>query len=563
MTGTGIKRLSDRPWATAEQALLEAGKSAELTAAFQTVAETESDGRPKFTPKVCRELARVITCRAYGPALLELSHLVVAAEACVGNGRYEDFFWNSGPARSSVFQGYAARRLGAASAVSRPATAGPAGLDLGYGDGVFSISYARMPFLSALMEFLVTTLGYADLDDIWRDMLARGPSKQIVSGTANRLSKALYDYLKEHLPTAQNHRRFARLVAFLAERENGDFEAQSIDDEAVFDFWLGASARQSQDAVDFRTFAHAFRSFVRLRQLLEEARAGQALQQASSIGPDWESGEVEPDSVTRLVEACDETGNPLERLRSPPANGIKFLTKTEAASLELLIDCGEVAFALPLSLMRCEIFGAAQSRISQALRRKLLAEEVIALIDRSVPETYEQRRERYSRLSRHAEKMRLASLHALTRARRPEAVIILRTLRPSVDLEPMLGALARPEPRGDSVVPFSPAAMAERLVADLEDPDIADGTLAEVMKEARQAYRSCARQGFEPLDDMDHGDADRFLSGAEALSDLQKQVAGFCDRLDRIFLPRGGWTEQFAADREVFGEQFHLIYGGT
>ncbi len=563
MIGDGIKRLSDRPWATAEQALLEAGKSAELTAAFQTVAETDTDGRRKFAPKVCRELARVITCRAYGPALLELSHLVVAAEACGGNGNYEDFFWDSGPARSSAFRSYAERRLGPAADMSRLATAGEFGIDLRYADGCFSITYSRMAFLSALMEFLVTTLGYADLDDLWQEMLTRGPSKQVVSASANQLSKMLYNHLKEHLPTAQNHRRFARLVAYLTERENGDFEAQSIDDEAVFDFWLGASPRKSQDGVDFRTFAHVFRSFVRLRQVLEEARLRQAMQQPSSIGPDREKGEVDPHSLLRLVETFDDAESPLERLRSPPVNGVKFLTKTEAASIELLIDCGEVALAMPLSLMRCEIFGAAQARISQALRRKLAVEEVIALIDRSVLETYAQRRERYAHMGRHVQKMRLASLHALTRARRPEAVIVLRTLRPGIDLRPLLGALSEPQPQDDRIVPISTAAVAERLVAGFEDPNVVDATLDGVMKEARQAFRACARQGFESAEDMDHAGADRFLTGAEALGDLQAQITGFCDKLDRIFLPCGGWAEQFAADREVFGEQFHLLYGGT
>lgn len=75
--------------------VLEAGKSAELNAAFRNVAEVTTPlGDLKYPPRVCRDLAQVIVCRNYAKPVLQLCHLVNAADAC-GRGResYERFFF--------------------------------------------------------------------------------------------------------------------------------------------------------------------------------------------------------------------------------------------------------------------------------------------------------------------------------------------------------------------------------------------------------------------------------------------------------------------------------------
>ena len=95
--------------AVAERLLLEADKSAELANAFRTVADAEADGQPKFTEVICRDLVRTVVCRVYALPLLELCHLIRAADGCAGG--YEAFFWGGGPARAGAFRGYAERNL--------------------------------------------------------------------------------------------------------------------------------------------------------------------------------------------------------------------------------------------------------------------------------------------------------------------------------------------------------------------------------------------------------------------------------------------------------------------
>lgn len=547
--------------ATVEQLDLVAGGSPELAAAFQTVSDTEARGLPKFTPRTCRNLLHSVVCRAYAPAMLEVCHLITVAEACSRSPRrYEEFFWDSGPACTPGFRAYVDRELFGAAETAPHVSADHAKVDINYADGSFAVTYARMPFLSAMVEFLVTVLGYGELDDLWQTMLSRGPTAASVSDTANQLSRLLYGYLKDHLPTAQNHRKFACLVAFLQDLGDGDFGPTAIDDAVVLEFWLTQSGKDGSENPDFRTFSSAFRAFVRLRQVLEEAHDFRALSNARRIGPDREAGEVDPDSIRKLAENIEEAENPLAALQDPPANAIKFLNKTEAADLAMLVACGKTSLTLPLSLMRCEVFGAAQARISQAQRRKLAPEALRALIVNCVQDNYLARQSRLAGLAKHIDRMLLASLHMLAVARRLEAVTLVTTLRPDIDLRPLAKFLIAGDDDG-KIVQLDGIAIRERLIAAMACPRTVGPELASLMGEASKAFKSLSRQGFGGAVAARPGTGEGFASGAQPLVEIRQQLTAFRQKLWRMKLPQGDWEEQFGADSKTFRKQFLLLYG--
>lgn len=548
-------------WASAEQVLLEASKSPELAAALQTVGDAEIGRVAKFPLRACRDLARVVVCRNYGPAVLELCHLIVAAEACGREPqRYEDFFWDSGPATAAGFRAY----LNRGSARGRPGrdtlTVTGAGVEIAYPDGGFAITYARMPFLSALMEFLITAIGYAELDDLCRSLFTAGPTKARVSASANALSKKIYGYLTHHLTSAQSQRKFVCLVAFLKARGHGDFGPEAIDDAAVLEFWLTRTESEAARNADFKMFLSAFRAFVRLRQALEEARDLEALSGPRSIGSDREAGEVDPAQVQHLVETVQEADNPLAALARPPASGVKFLTKTEAAALDLLVDCGKAAWALPLSLLRCEAFGPSQARISQALRRKTGRAALRALIRDGAGQSYLDRQAGFRHLAGHLERVLLAALHALVRARRSEALTLVMELGPEIDLQPLAKVLVTSGADG-KVVPLQGAAFRERLMDALEDPEASGPQLAALMAQAGKAFRSLTRQGFREADVARPDGIEGVAAGTQAVIGLKRHLEDFRQALRRTRLAAGDWERQFETDRETFRAQFVILYG--
>ena len=548
---------------SAEQIILEAGKSPELVAAFQMVAEAEVMGEPKFSPQICRDLAKIIVCRTYATPALELCHLVRIADAVSAGAGYEMFFWGEGPSRVSLFRNVIVNAYRSGAGREQGLRADASGVVLDYPDGEFTITYSRMPFLSALLEFLLSSIGYVEADSVFREVLRSGLNRKSISKLANVLAKAVYDYLKDHLPTAQNQRKFRRLIGFLENRVGPAFDVSVIDDATILDFWIQESPLGVVDGVDFKTFAMSFKAFVRLRQTLEQAADLNAFDNARPIGTDFESGEVDPDSILSMVDAVDEYRSPLAILQEHPADAVKSLNKRETGVLELLLECGTTALSLPLSVMRSEVFGRGQGQVTQALRRKATAEKIAAVIEASPPETFEDRTGEFARVAEHIERALLACFHALVKARHAEAITVLIAVRPNMDLRPLADILGVNRDLGDNVVTLRADSVSDHFLVLLEDAERVGAELAQVMTDARQAFRSLARQGFAEDDINDSDIVDGHAAGVKALNEARNRLQAFLERLNATALPEADWVRQFAADKRVFARQFELLYGGT
>ena len=547
----------------AENIILEAGKSGELISVFRLVEETQANGEIKFSPTICRDLAKAVSCRTYAGAVLELCHLVHVADARGGSGGYIHFFWGHGPARPAGFKGAIRNSLKNPTWRGTEVTVTDSGVDIAYSDGGFSITYSRMPFLSALMEFLISSIGFGDLNDVFAGMLGPGISKDAVSRCANELSRCVYDYLKDHLPTAQNMRKFHCLIGFMKERHGVDFTPSAIDDETILDFWISKTADGPAAEGDFKTYESVFRAFLRLRHALEQAAGLYALDGARSIGANREAGEVDPDSIHAMVETVDEYRSPLLVLQEPPAGAIKFLNNKEMAGLELLMDCGKAAFDLALSLMRCEVFTKKQGRVTQALRRRADAGELRGIIDECALVTYEDRREEYARKSFHMDNMLLASLYALVRARNEEAISLIVALRPDLDLRPLANLLRIGKETADNVVMLSSKSVSDRFMDMIGDADKAGKDMVALVADAREAFNGVPRRGFsaERLDES--AVVDGFAVGGMVLLGVKEHLADFLRKLENARLPYENWTRQFDADKDVFTKQFHILYEGS
>ena len=212
---------------SADQLVLAGRMGAELRAALDLVTETESAGAPKFAPEVCRKLRRMILCRNYAKALLELSHLaVVAALSAPRPGAYLAFFYESGPARAAGFRGFLTHAaLGTAPGIRLESDR----VVLSYPDGGFEITYARMPLLSALLEFLLTALGYGALDEAFAELTGPEATDARVKTAAKEIAKQLYGYLNAQLGSLHDQRQQHALIGFLTKRQGGTFSAAQIE----------------------------------------------------------------------------------------------------------------------------------------------------------------------------------------------------------------------------------------------------------------------------------------------------------------------------------------------
>lgn len=536
-----------------EELLLEAGKSSELSAVLHTLAETEAEGMPKFSPMTCREIGKLIVCRTYASALMELCHLIVAAsELSFQKGRYEFFFWDSGVSKSASFFAYCQQFESYADPLRL--TVSSQSIDLTYKDGDFAIQYSRMPVLSALLEFMLTALGYCDIDDAIQPLLKHDVTKKTASEAANNLSRKLYAYLKEHLPTAQSQRKFRKILSYC------DNDADAIDDAMILDFWQVASI-DDEKGVDFKTFDSVALSFIRLIQAVKSANDVAGLRHAGRIGSDREAGEIDPDLLSETLESIDEPITPLIRLSEHPFDQVKFLNKQEQQNLTMLLCASELALRLPLTILRSDVFSTPQSRLTQALRRKAPPTELENIIKDGPAETYQERQIIYQTLCKHIKRSLYASLHALACAHSQEAISVMLKLAPDIDFSAMYPHLNR-DNRTDNVISLNTQNITDHFMELLQDPAQVGADVADIMCQAETAYKGISRKGFKEDIGENEDLVEAFAKGADILMLIAQDIDAYLERLDNLCLAGGGWQSQYSYDRTIFSGQFSKIYGG-
>ena len=388
--------------------VLAASQSNELREVFRQLADIDGPAGPKFTKRVLTALAARIVGRAYETVLLELCHLVRAAELAgkVGRRGFEWLFWGVEAARPAAYR---------AAFADRASDTKAEGATLRYPDGSFEVRFVRMPMLAAMMEFLVSFLGYRTVADAAVRLGAEDVDRQTVSSIAKDLARQLYAALRDHLPTAQAQRKFRAITEFLQQEAGDEFTGHDINDEAVLSFWLANA--DSDSAADFRGFRTTMLAFLRLRRLLLDSESLQALTHPLAIGTDHEAGEVEFSADAVLPPLPDD--DPLELLQEQPAASVKAFNKRELAALELPLTETAGIVALHLSFLRAETFGALQNRLTQALRRD--SGDLGVLIAAGPSASYADCVATLTGLLEHTRQLMQATLYMLRRRRQEDA----------------------------------------------------------------------------------------------------------------------------------------------
>lgn len=538
--------------------------SSELAAILRSIADITVDQRPKFSPKLHRQLVRAIVCRNYASPLHELCHLIVGAERIFGNQGFERLFWASGDATAAAFRRQILDPGNKNIIDTADLTPTENGIKLLYPDGTFSIAYSRMPFLSALMEFLLSSLGYGEIDELIRATPATRLGKKDVAELANSLARRVYAYLSTHLPTAQSQRKFRAVLSFLRQSKNGTAQAEDIDDDAVLAFWICTSANDRIEG-DFRSFRSVFRLMVAIRDALGAESSHRAIAYAKPIGTDWESGEVDPgnigpDEVEAAFEASHERGAPLDTLDSPPANGVKFFKQADRAVITPIMEAGDAASALPLSLLRAQIMGDVQARMIQALRRGEDPLAVARLGDEdALNHSYATHMVRLDQIRETLEQVLLATLHRLISARNAEAIGIMLALRPKMDLTPLARLFDDPAASDDDVVRLDPPVSENRLwqILTASASDCPD--LSELLTACEAAAKRITRKGFRGDNNIEETAA--FEAASEALLAIRAALARNHNLYIRLAEALGGWEARYAADTRIFSSHFKTLYG--
>jgi hypothetical protein len=461
----------------------------------------------------------------------------------------------------------------------------PALLLQGAAHDEFEIDFAQMPRLAALLDFLHNALGFTVVADLLAPLLERRAPPKHADEISRALQAALNAWLSPRLASANHILQGQRMRAFLASR--GRIAPDAIDDEGILLFWMTMAEAPEDERIDgFRLYRSVAVAMLRYRGALRDAAAARHLEDAMGRG-------FEPANDFAIDEGAtrgEPWRSPLRGLALPPADRVKWFTKKEQRALLNYLGgpagdaedeetpdgdggsefgawsgglAGEERFDLSywLTLLRADVFGAAQASIVARLRKRVPASEavaqVMAQVDRAA--AYNAAAAIYADLRQQLHLESQAALSLLAEAGAPEAVILLEGLGGRDAVRAVLGLMTgdtspgEDEEAGAEDVRNRIAAALQAAFVDAES--VPEGPGRKVLLDAAAASRKVGRAGFRHEDRADADMIAALRSGAGAVFEVIREL----DRLTAVLSQKAPGGD-IAADASRFHGTFQRIY---
>ena len=465
------------------------------------------------------------------------------------------------------------------------------GMAAGGDGGGFEIAFAQMPRLAALLDVLHNTLGYAEVAALLRP-IAEGRERPIPAAETGRaLRSRLNAWLKPRLESAHRRNQAKAIQAFLAAQ--GALSPDKIGDEVILSFWRDRIEREpggTEDDSGFRLYRSAAKLVLRYRRALADAM--------TALAADRADGTLLDRIAEAGAEAASPWRSPVAELSCPPANRIKWLTERELVQLANYLGkpdlpSGGQAASAPReedaceragsgqqlkgalmegepfdlrflrTLLRADVFGDAQARITGRLRLRSAPGEAIGAALQDVnKDAYCNTASGYSDIRTLIRREMLAVLHILGGKGDAMAALLLEPLTgrrtpifAAMDrLGPGTDGTGQKEEQGeDDVQALSAAGAAlERLFQDCgpRGPRMQD-----LIQQARKARLQIHRKGFRTEDEADAAMLEAMRHSVPALIRLANEL----ERL-RLKLQTPELENAAAEDLQIFSHMFQRAY---
>ncbi|MBU2978206.1 hypothetical protein [Alteromonas sp. C1M14] len=521
-----------------------------------TISTSESQGeiKRKFLCADIDRLAQYICCRNYGFLCHELCFLCWAIVRAFPDKEYNEplftYFWLTDVASAGGFRRAFANPW---QSDQGEVTLQEGVLHIQVGQTPFAISSSRAGVLAGLMEFIVS------VDNTQVQHIDHTVSKGGSGDTdtlSKTLQKCLYDFLKHHLPEANEQKRYRYVTDWL--NRNGQ-APEDINDDDILLFWQQANDDTALSKPSHVRFETAVDDVLNTLQALTLLRIQKASQRAFSQGLDDDLGEVDLSRVMAAPEDSEGEDNLADFVHGalfndtpePPQPNLltltpKCLTKSQAKRMQPIVKHTPYLRRFCLSLLRLQVFGQWQGVLSQAKRKSAASvKEKMA----SPPDNgYDRYQQEVLTCAETLAFSRQCLLYALL-PHEPKRVLgeLIDTL-PPLD-ENHMQRLALQVKGANS--PQQQQALVESL-AQTWPP------LQDALHQLASSYKANNKEGFKTLPDAYVCDA--YLEALSEVSKLQGIVQHHLKALNAL----GENTSQdgkFVADVSIFTARFNQLYG--
>ena len=240
----------------------------------------------------------------------------------------------------------------------------------------FDIAYSRISNLIIIIEFLEEILGLEEillLDKSISNVITQKELQEI----SNNVSKKVYSYLKNLLPTSHLQRISAAIGNFIIKKnrdENHKIVSDDISDDFIFDFWVAFSLEEKDLLIKTFTLASDLcLSYKKSIELSEKFKFSTRYQ----FNEEYSSNTISEDTLNEFLEQITSNDEHVfsqffNKLCILQSDKINLLKKKELGEIEVFSKYNDLSMKLPLTILRICIFGNIQNKIIENQRRKKL-----------------------------------------------------------------------------------------------------------------------------------------------------------------------------------------------
>ena len=251
----------------------------------------------------------------------------------------------------------------------------------------FKISLNRIPVLLVLLDFIEEFLGVQKVIE-FNDYLEKIVDNNQLNLISNDLSKLLYEFMKDKLPSAHIQNYGHLISQELSKFKNEKFDnlnSDDIDDNFIFNLWERVNT--VYDNISLKTYRLVFQLCLKFKKAMELSPT----LTLSSIGSEnnenvWYQEKFYGDSnednyqwdvssknfetiANQIIEDNEKLEDGINFFEILQKKGVNLIKKNEMEELRLLSSYPEFLNKIPLSYIRNTIFPNFQNILIEAERR--------------------------------------------------------------------------------------------------------------------------------------------------------------------------------------------------
>ena len=544
-------------------ALQDDGPSNTLQALLTSTLETTTaDGRPRHSEQAQQNLIKVIASHSYAKVIFPLCHFMVVA----AQRKIPLYYWftMTQPMTASSLASSLRSAGDQISPDNHTDMKNQLVITIARGNYTFDVNLSHIAKHSALFDLIMEIIGYEGLEILY-NKLAYAENRHEIASVSNDLAREIYQFLKDHFPTASTEKKARFMHDFLAKctGQNASISTSDINDSLIIDFWLEFSLDAQSK---FRLFSNCAHSWVTYRQAIRLA-ASNRFQKGASLDALNEQGVAEISRIDQnaaqvifdeIAEGPSSTAQ-LRQINPSILKTVKLVNAAEFDHLAQLIKFGNEGHTLVLTILRLLTFAPVQARLVEASRKRKMP--VSAMHSLTDDDAYSHVFDHINTLTDTIRGLTEAAAFSLYLAQSSTFIYAAVPLADTQEQEELTNASTRI--RASLTEPMDEIILAEKISAELlkKLPQIMPVFFAR-LKQARKKYR---RKGLGklPIEDLNSWISE-LTTGIEVLSEMAPHL----NRLTSTYLANENpHTKQktlkscFAEDRDIFFEQFRQIYG--